>query len=40
LAGNPKSLQLTKREGERLLVADRWIETCRMGEHVVAWTLQ
>ncbi|MEO8506713.1 MAG: beta-ketoacyl synthase N-terminal-like domain-containing protein [Betaproteobacteria bacterium] len=40
LAGNPKSLQLTKREGERLLVADRWIETCRMGEHVVAWTKQ
>ena len=38
LAGDPKSLRATQREGERMLVEGRWVETTRMGERIVAWT--
>jgi phosphopantetheinyl transferase len=38
LSGNPKTLQIRRRAGERLLVEDRWVETTVIGEYVIAWT--
>jgi phosphopantetheinyl transferase len=40
LSGNPKSLQISRVQGDRLMVQGRWIATRRWREHVIAWTLQ
>ncbi len=40
LSGDPKSLSVGAVEADRILVAGRWIATRRMGEYVVAWTVQ
>lgn len=39
LAGHPKGLQATRREGERMYVQGRWVATTRSGDRIVAWTL-
>jgi 3-oxoacyl-(acyl-carrier-protein) synthase/malonyl CoA-acyl carrier protein transacylase/phosphopantetheinyl transferase len=38
LAGNPRALPITDRTGTRLLCAGTWVETRRLGNHVIAWT--
>jgi phosphopantetheinyl transferase len=38
LAGNPRALPVTDRTGARLLCAGVWVETRRLGNHVIAWT--
>ncbi len=40
LAGNPRGLAVLAVAGERLRVEGRWVETRRLGEHVIAWTVQ
>jgi acyl transferase domain-containing protein/phosphopantetheinyl transferase len=38
LDGNPRKLPVTDRTGARLLCAGIWVETRRLGDHVIAWT--
>ena len=39
LDGNPRKLPITDRTGARLLCAGIWVETRRLGDHVIAWTV-
>lgn len=45
LEGNPRNFQVRDVAGERLLIAarggqQRWVQTTRDGDHVVAWTIE
>ena len=38
LEGDPRRFAVAERDGERLRVGERWMETRREGDLVVAWT--
>ncbi len=40
LAGNPKGVRITAIDADRILVDGRAVATRRLGDHVVAWTVQ
>ena len=38
LEGNPKQFVITHVDGERLRIADCWVETRQQGDYILAWT--
>jgi len=38
MAGDPRKLAMSARDGERMRIGERWIATRRDGDYVIAWT--
>ncbi len=40
LSGNPKGITISNVDGERLLANGKQVQTRKIGEYIVAWTVQ